>query len=188
MHGNSATQATAIALDTETAGALCPAANVDYFTVTAPGRGLLFVDTPRGISTRGTLWQDTVVLATGLTSGREQDARLGALVQAGPVVVAVQGQGGATGTYAVELTFVQGYLENPDADSFQSGVGVLSGWVCAAAVVEIELNGIPQEAAYGTERVDTLGACVVDDFPRLGQSVLLEWQQNSQNFVITHLE
>ena len=29
---------------------------------------------------------------------------------------------------------------------------------------------------------------MVEDFPRLGQSVLLEWQQNSQNFVITDVE
>ena len=139
-----------------------------------------------------------------------------------------------------------GYLENPGPDSFQSGVGVISGWVCAAALVEIALNGVLQEAAYGTERLDTQavcgdvdngfgllvnwnrlgegehevvayvdgvelgratvrvttvgagaeeeflrgveGACVVEDFPRLGQSVLLEWQQNSQNFVITDIE
>ena len=139
-----------------------------------------------------------------------------------------------------------GYLENPGPDSFQSGVGVISGWVCAAALVEVALNGVLQEAAYGTERLDTQavcgdvdngfgllvnwnrlgegehevvayvdgvelgratvrvttvgagaeeeflrgveGACVVEDFPALGQSVLLEWQQNSQNFVITDVE
>ena len=141
------------------------------------------------------------------------------------------------------VTFVQGYLENPGDLSFQSGVGVLSGWVCDADRVELELNGAPQVAAYGTEQLDTAsvcgdtdngfgllfnwnllgdgehevvafvdgvelgratvrvttvgegaeeeflrgaeGECVVEDFPRLGQNVLLEWQQNSQNFVIT---
>ena len=103
---------------------------------------------------RGTIWQIDVPLASGSTGGQQND-RLGVLVQAGPVVVAIQGQGGATGAYEVEVTFVQGYLENPGADSFQSGVGVLSGWVCEAEVVEIELNGVPQEAAYGTERLDT---------------------------------
>ena len=159
-------------------------------------------------------------------------------VQAGPVVVAVQGQGGATGVYDIVVTFVRGYLENPGPDSFQSGVGILSGWVCEAAVVEIELNGVPQEAAYGTERLDTAGVCgdtdngfgllfnwnllsngehtvvafvdgvelgratvavttlgqeflrdvtgtcEAEDFPTLGARVTLEWQQNSQNFVI----
>ena len=226
-----------VALSAVTAGAICPAADVDYFTVTAPGQGLVFVDTTGGVQTRGSIWQNDVALASGSTGG-QQNERLGARVQAGPVVVAVQGQGGATGTYAVEITFVQGYLENPGADSFQSGVGILSGWVCEAAVVEIELNGMPQEAAYGTERLDTAGVCgdtdngfgllfnwnllsdgehevvaLVDgvelgratvtvttlgaeflrdvtgtceaeDFPAMGRTVTLEWQQTSQNFVI----
>ena len=133
-----------------------------------------------------------------------------------------------------------GYLENPGPNSFQSGVGVLSGWVCDADQVEIEIgNTGRQVAAYGTERVDTLdacgdtgngfgllfnwnllrdgeheviayvdgeelgratvrvttlgeeflrgveGECVVADFPTLGETVTLEWQQTSQNFVIT---
>ena len=132
-----------------------------------------------------------------------------------------------------------GYLENPGSNSFQSGIGVISGWVCEAEEVEIEIDGEPQPAAYGTERVDTLevcgdtdngfgllfnwnllgagvhavvayvdgvelgratvtvttlgaefvrgaeGACTVADFPTLGETVLLSWQQNSQNFVLT---
>ena len=129
VHRNQATDATNMALSSPTAGAICPAADIDYFTVTAPGRGLVFVDTTGGVNIRGTLWQHDEVLASGPT-GRQPGDRLGALVQAGTVVVAVQGQGGATGPYAVEITFVQGYLENPGAESFQSGVGVLSGWVC----------------------------------------------------------
>ena len=32
------------------------------------------------------------------------------------------------------------------------------------------------------------GECVVEDFPMLGETVTLEWQQNSQNFVITDME
>ena len=144
---------------------------MDYFTVTAPGQGLVFVDTTGGVQTRGSIWQNDVVLASGST-GRPPDERLGARVQAGPVVVAIQGQGGATGTYAVEITFMQGYLENPGADSFQSGVGLLSGWVCDAAVVEIELNGMPQEAAYGTERLDTASVCGDTDN---GFGLLFNW-------------
>ena len=135
-----------------------------------------------------------------------------------------------------------GYLENPGPNSFQSGIGVISGWVCAADAVTIEFNGVAQAAAYGTERLDTqaacgdtdngfgllfnwnllgegahevvafvdgeelgratvrvttLGAeflrdvegeCTVEDFPMLGETVTLEWQQNSQNFVITDIE
>ena len=171
LHGNTAAQSTDIALSAVTAGAICPAADVDYFTVTAPGQGLVFVDTTGGVQTRGSIWQNDVALASGSTGGQQND-RLGARVQAGPVVVAVQGQGGATGPYAVEITFVQGYLENPGADSFQSGVGILSGWVCEADMVEIELNGMPQEAAYGTERRDTAGVCGDTDN---GFGLLFNW-------------
>ena len=32
------------------------------------------------------------------------------------------------------------------------------------------------------------GECVVADFPMLGETVTLEWQQNQQNFVITAIE
>ena len=239
IHGNSAAQATDIALATETAGALCPAADVDYFTVTAPGQGLLFVETTGGVSLRGTLWQDGAQLAAGPTGSSGQDGRLGALVAAGDVVVAVASHGGATGAYALVLTFVRGVLENPGAASFQSGVGVLSGWVCDADLVEIAIAALPaQVAGYGTERLDTAGVCgdtdngfgllfnwnrladgehpvvayvdgvelaqatvtvttlgeeflrgaegecVVEDFPRGGATVRLAWQQNSQNFVI----
>ena len=53
-----------------------------------------------------------------------------------------------------------GYLENPGPDSFQSGVGVISGWVCEAETVEIVFETaqggvLRYEAAYGTERADT---------------------------------
>ena len=136
-----------------------------------------------------------------------------------------------------------GYLENPGPNAFQSGVGVISGWVCEADEVEVAIGHLGRQlAAYGTERLDTLdacgdtdngfgllfnwnllgdgehevaafvngeelgratvrvttlgveflreveGECVADDFPRPGQRVLLEWQQNSQNFVITEVE
>ena len=133
-----------------------------------------------------------------------------------------------------------GYLENPGPNSFQSGIGVISGWVCEGDEVELAIGDAGRQlAAYGTERADTLdacgdtdngfgllfnwnllgegehevvawvdgeelgratvrvttlgveflrgveGECVVDDFPTMGQTVTLEWQQNSQNFVIT---
>ena len=136
-----------------------------------------------------------------------------------------------------------GYLENPGPNSFQSGVGVLSGWVCAADEVEITLGDLPrQRAAYGTERLDTqdacgdtdngfgllfnwnllgdgvhevvayvdeeelgraavqvtslgheflrgaAGECLAADFPTRGETVTLEWQQTSQNFVMTAVE
>ena len=147
-----------------------------------------------------------------------------------------------------------GYLENPGPNSFQSGIGLIAGWVCEAEAVEIEIETergevTRLEAAYGTERLDTAqrkdgtplcgdtdngfgllfnwnrlgagehtvvayvdgaelgratvrvttvgegaeeeflrdveGECVGEDFPHLGETVRLEWQQNSQNFVVT---
>ena len=65
-----------------------------------------------------------------------------------------------------------GYLENPGPDSFQSGIGVISGWVCEGDVVLIALNGVPQPAAYGTERQDTLQACGDTDN---GFGLLFNW-------------
>ena len=35
---------------------------------------------------------------------------------------------------------------------------------------------------------DAAGECVVADFPSPGETVTLEWQQNSQNFVLTDVE
>ena len=140
-----------------------------------------------------------------------------------------------------------GRLENPGPHSFQSGVSALWGWVCDAALVEIEIEtaqgGVGRYMAeYGMERLDTLdtcgdadngfvlllnwnllgdgehevvalvdgeelgratvtvttlgaefvrgvaGECTVEDFPTDGETVTLEWQQNSQNFVITDVE
>ena len=54
-----------------------------------------------------------------------------------------------------------------------------------------------EELGRATVRVTTLGAefvrdaagtCEVADFPTVGETVTLEWQQNSQNFVITAVE
>ncbi len=55
-------------------------------------------------------------------------------------------------------------LENPPSGSFQSGVGVISGWVCEADQIDIVFNpGTDTEmtfqAGYGTNREDTEGVC-----------------------------
>ena len=54
---------------------------------------------------------------------------------------------------------VHGFLENPAQGSHQSGISVISGWVCDAEEIIIELNGIKMEASYGTDRGDTLKPC-----------------------------
>ena len=181
-HGNTAAQATALTFSAATAGAICPAADVDYFTVTAPDRGLVFVETTGSVNLRGTLWQNGEVLESGPTASQPA-ARLGARVEAGAVVVAVAGQGGATGDYALVVTFVPGFLENPGTDSFQSGIGLISGWVCEAEAVEIEIETAAgevtrQEAAYGTARGDTAqrpdGTPLCDDTDN-GFGLLFNW-------------
>ena len=75
------------------------------------------------------------------------------------------------------LEDLSGYLENPGADSFQSGIGVISGWVCEAETVEIEIEPEQgevqrQPAAYGTERVDTEDDCGDTDN---GFGLLFNW-------------
>ncbi len=68
--------------------------------------------------------------------------------------VLTDGSAPPTGSTAVESA-ITGYLENPAANSFQSGLGPLSGWVCEADEVTLEINGQTVEASYGTERTDT---------------------------------
>ena len=137
----------------------------------------------------------------------------------------------------------RGTLENPSPSSFQSGIGLFSGWVCDAQKVEIEINArLTLKAGYGTIRSDTAGVCGdtnngfgllfnwnllgdgthtvraladgrefgrarftvttlgtefltgvsgtyrLPNFPEQGMDVIVEWQQASQNFVITELQ
>lgn len=135
---------------------------------------------------------------------------------------------------------VQGSLENPQQDTFQSGIGLVSGWVCDADTVTFQIDDGPiRDAAYGTSRGDTAGVCgdtnngfgallnwnllgdgthtikafadgvefgnavfdiatlgvpfltgvtqayLLPGFPVDGENTLIEWQEASQNFVIT---
>ena len=64
----------------------------------------------------------------------------------------------------VSVVWAQAVLDSPQPGSFQSGVGVIYGWVCEAERIDIVFNpGTANEAilqaAYGTERADTLGRC-----------------------------
>ena len=141
--------------------------------MTVPRAGLVFVQTTGRTPTGVTVWQDGVELGQIAPSERWQNFRLGVAVQAGPVVVAVQGTGTTTVLYELGVTFVAGVVENPARASFQSGIGVISGWVCDAETVEIVLNeGPPWMAAYGTSRADTTGVCGDTDN---GFGLLFNW-------------
>ncbi len=159
-HGDTARRATEIALTGQTSGWLHTREDVDYFTLTAPHAGVLVVETLGYIPSVGTVWQDDAELATADSGGTQRNFRLSTRVEAGPVVLAVRGNGQQTGRYVVQTAFVAGSLENPGPASFQSGIGVLSGWVCEAEGVEFEIlaaDGTVHHlaAAYGTERGDT---------------------------------
>ena len=243
-HGNTPARATQVQLGesapwtASTTGQINTSRDIDYFRLTVPHAGVLVVETTGSTDTVGTVWQDDEELDTADSGGTRRNFRLSVRVEAGPVVVAVEGNGARTGAYTLQTILLVGFLENPGAGSFQSGIGVLSGWVCEGDEVVIELNGVPQPAAYGTARLDTqtvcgdtdngfgllfnwnllgdgaytvvalvdgvelsrttvtvttlgeefvrdvAGECKGANFPKLGETVTLVWQETSQNFVI----
>src|SRR5262245_3500106 len=61
------------------------------------------------------------------------------------------------------LLWAQSRLEDPQPGSFQSGIGLIRGWVCDASRVDIEFDGgSTLQAAYGTPRADTADECQDD--------------------------
>ena len=51
-------------------------------------------------------------------------------------------------------------LESPTQGSFESGVGLIRGWICDAERVAVSIDGeAPRAVAYGTRRADTTGVC-----------------------------
>lgn len=66
----------------------------------------------------------------------------------------------ALGFASPQLLWAQGVLENPSSGSFQSGIGLVSGWKCTATTVTVSFDGGPPlQAAYGTSREDTRSVC-----------------------------
>ena len=68
-------------------------------------------------------------------------------------------------------------LENPPPGSFQSGLGVISGWACEAERIDIVFNAgtdieVSAQAAYGTDRADTQSVCNDSDN---GFGLLFNW-------------
>ena len=52
------------------------------------------------------------------------------------------------------------FQESPSEGSYESGVGLIRGWVCNASTVEVEIDGGARlKAAYGTRRADTEAVC-----------------------------
>jgi len=71
-------------------------------------------------------------------------------------------------------TDAEGNLENPSGGGYRSGVGVISGWVCAANNVEVRIYNSrgslirTLDVAYGTSRPDTVGHCSGHSSPNTG--------------------
>ena len=70
-------------------------------------------------------------------------------------------------------------LENPQPGSYQSGIGVIFGWVCEAERIEIEIQHgttgavSTLTAGYGTNRGDTIDVC--DNDGNNGFSLAVNW-------------
>lgn len=66
-------------------------------------------------------------------------------------------------------------LENPSPGSCESGIGLIRGWVCDAARVEVQIDdGEPWLTAYGTRREDTVAVCGDQDN---GFGLTLNWNR-----------
>ncbi|MBK7983133.1 MAG: fibronectin type III domain-containing protein [Candidatus Competibacteraceae bacterium] len=57
-------------------------------------------------------------------------------------------------------TVLLAFQESPSQGSYESGVGLIRGWVCNASTVEVEIDGgAPLKTAYGAPRSDTAATC-----------------------------
>lgn len=67
---------------------------------------------------------------------------------------------GVSSIYPGASTPPLGMLENPKPGSFTSGIGTISGWVCSANRIDLQVDGsIVVQSPYGSLRGDTQGVC-----------------------------
>ena len=175
QHGDTPAEATALNPPRYTTGylrrrldaRLQSRTDVDYFTLDLPHAGVLLARTTGG-DTTGRLYQAQadgapVLIATDTDSGTGRNFRLGVAVEPGTYYLAVSA-GTSFGAYRLGVDYTPAFVDNPAPNAPQSGLGVLSGWVCATTTVEIELvpdSGEPQllAPATNTSRADTAGVC-----------------------------
>lgn len=75
-----------------------------------------------------------------------------------------QAAANATPVPTPTATGLRAYLESPQQGSFESGIGLLRGWVCEATTIEVQIDeGSRERVAYGTKRKDTEAACGDDN-------------------------
>ena len=140
-HADTPRTATRVSSTSSTPGQIGPASDVDYFRVRVTQAGTLTVETTGPMDTVGTLWQGDEEITTDDDGGDGHNFRLVASVDAGTYMVAVRGYGASTGQYTLDVNFVVGALDMLGPETFQSGIGFISGWVCEAERVELEFDG-----------------------------------------------
>ena len=153
--------------------------DVDTFRLDLPHAGILIARTTGG-DTTGRLYQaqedgPPLLLAEDTDSG---PFRLGVAVEPGTYYLAVSA-GTSFGAYRLGVDYTPAFVDTPAPHAPQSGLGVISGWVCATTTVEIELvpeSGAPQTLipATGTARADTAGVCGADTTDT-GFGLLFNW-------------
>ena len=183
-HADTPRTATRVSSTSSTSGQIGPTGDVDYFRIEAPQAGTLTVETTGNMDTVGTLWQAGEEIARDDDSGDGHNFLLASPVTAGTYDIAVRGYGATTGQYTLVVNFVVGALDIPGPETFRSGIGFISGWVCEAEQVELEIDGgavlsVPYgtdwedvgrdlfgrhppkvlTAPYGTDREDSLDPC-----------------------------
>jgi len=77
-----------------------------------------------------------------------------------------------TGWQTLDQAVPVGVLENPQNGSTASGISAISGWICAAIQVTLQIDGVPALAAYGTSRKDTIPVCGDENN---GFGLLINW-------------
>ncbi len=176
-HGETRQGATRVGLPSDTPGNLEESGDTDYFRLSVPRSGLLTVETTGSTDTLGALYTATGgILASDDDSGNGTNFQIARQVSAGTYYVEVSGfSSSITGSYTLRVRFSGGgVLENPLPNAFKSGIGVISGWVCEATRVEVEIGGSRMTAVYGTERLDTRSVCGDTDN---GFAILYNWNR-----------
>ena len=146
-HGNSPATATRLAPTARVAGFL-HYGDQDYFRLDLPHAGLLHVETTGWTNTVGSVWQGGVELGTAELGGQWYNFRLGVPVQAGSVIIRVSGAHRETfGFYGLDARFIAGQVDQPPPNTVQNGLGMVTGWLCSADPVVLEIDGQPYHPA-----------------------------------------
>ena len=147
----------------------------DHFRIEIPNAGIL---------TASTTGADTAIHFHQLQAGggllllSDEENVAGVAVKPGTYYVTVSA-GHTFGEYGLQVDYSPVSVDNPSDNSFQSGIGILSGWACDVGSVEVvfDSNGRelgPIEAGYGTERGDTASVCGPDTTDT-GFGLLFNW-------------